>query len=151
MQRVVLLLVVISFIGCESDETRMSKMADEYCNCFSTVNDMVSMETVKVYEDVLKAIDEEKLGNALEKLDSASRHRVTGEFVRMAELIEDQEQHKCLEQLEGKYGSGITFSDTTKLKELIELLEMRSECRVATLFLKMSYHAAQEKYMLKPD
>jgi hypothetical protein len=146
MQRVVLLLIVISLgmAGCESDETRLSKMADEYCNCFSTVNDMVSEETIRVYEDMLKATDEETLGNALEKLDSVSRHKVTGEFIRMAEVIEDQAQHKCLEKLERKYGYGITSSDTAKLKELIELLEMRSECRVAKLFLKMSYYASQE-------
>jgi hypothetical protein len=138
MRRVVLLLIVLllGMSGCESDETRMSKLANEYCNCFQVANEVLSEESIKFFENRTTSLgDTTELG----PVDSAASEKARREFAAMGEIKDRELPGECIERLMRSHGFERELTDKAKLKELIELLEMRSECRMAVLFLKAAY------------
>jgi hypothetical protein len=137
MRHVVLFLVVVSLAlhSCESDETRMKKMADEYCECFSAVNDKVSVETAEAWD--MRA-SKDGLEKVLAKIDTALWPKIVSEYLSMEATMDDPSLKPCKERFEKKLVEGNKI-DIATISKLVPLMETRNECRVATLFMRMMF------------
>lgn len=137
MRRVLIGALLFSLFSCEADETRMSRMADDLCNCFSNVNDMVSVETLAEYDKLWKEEDMMKVEQAWAELDSIKREKMTAEMTTMGkEMMGESGSMQCITRLHGKYGILYDLNKSGHAAELIELMEPRSECRVAVYYLR---------------
>jgi hypothetical protein len=142
MKPVVLLLalVMVLIAACHSD--KLPKIEDEFCDCLHGFDSLLSDETIKMYKTVEEGyyID---LETGMSKEDSVATHKL----MKVSKMLEEDTVYlECLKKHEAKYG---TFSIPGKEKELLRLLESRSDCRSAIFFLKVGLQNDKTKHSMK--
>jgi hypothetical protein len=138
MQRVVLLLIVLVAISCESRKKTI-RMADEFCECFQPVNIAVSAETLKIYEQLSGEEEITKVYDELKTTDSVRAGKVRKELSRFDELMRTKEGPTgCLIELQFKYGVDY-LDEAGQVIAIVKHLKTRSDCRAAVAFLRVRY------------
>lgn len=139
MPRIILLLIVSAGItNCEPG-SRISRLADDFCECFSVINDSITSEADKKFI-LLDNMYGDNSEDPPPKLSAADSLKYTGEleeFEKLMKLANEPPVFKCVSKLHEKYKGFYDLDKPGQSAELLGLLKDRSDCRGAVLMLRV--------------